>query len=120
MVDIESSILNSVKKQIGISPEYTIFDPDIILDINTIFMILWQIGVGPPTPFYISDDSALWTDFLGSATNQEGVKTYVYMRVKLMFDPPTSSALMDAMNKTVSELEFRLLIANEPKEGNVL
>lgn len=110
------SILTSVKKLLGITEEYTQFDTDIIFHINTVFTILNQLGVGPVKPFKISDDKAVWSDFIGESDNIEAVKTYVYMKVKLLFDPPQSSAVAEASNNIISELEWRLNVAVDPGE----
>lgn len=105
------SILTSVKKLLGITEEYEQFDPDIIIHINSVFMILHQLGVGPEKPFSISDKKAVWSDFIGEADNIESVKTYMFMKVKIMFDPPQSSAVAEASNNMISELEWRLNVA---------
>lgn len=107
------SILISTKKLLGIAEEYTQFDVDIIKHINTVFMILTQMGVGPPEGFSITGADETWDDFLSGSTNLEGVKTYVYMKVQLMFDPPTSSAKLDSANRVINELEWRLNLAGE-------
>ena len=107
------SILTSIKKLLGIAEEYTQFDVDIIKHINTVFMILTQMGVGPPEGFSITGTYETWDDFLSGSTNLEGVKTYVYMKVQLMFDPPTSSAKLDSANRVINELEWRLNLAGE-------
>ena len=107
------SILTSIKKLLGIAEEYTQFDVDIIKHINTVFMILTQMGVGPPEGFSITGVYETWDDFLSDSTNLEGVKTYVYMKVQLMFDPPTSSAKLDSANRIIGELEWRLNLAGE-------
>ena len=112
---MDSSILTSIKKLLGIAEEDTSFDQDIIMHINTVFAILAQLGVGPANGFSIEDDSAIWEDYLGNATNLELVKSYVYMKVRSMFDPPTSSILADAMNKNISELEWRINTMVDPK-----
>ena len=98
---------------LGISEEYDHFDPDIIMHINSVFMILTQIGVGPSKGFSIEDDTAVWTDFIPDSANIEAVKTYIYMKVKLIFDPPLSSAVMESMKAMISELEWRLNVAAE-------
>ena len=82
------SILTSIKKLLGITEEYDQFDPDIIMHINSVFMILTQLGVGPAEGFSIEDDTAVWTDFIQDVKKLESVKTYVYLKVKLAFDPP--------------------------------
>ena len=107
------SILTSIKKLLGIAEEYTQFDVDIINHINTVFMILTQIGVGPPEGFSITGAYETWGDFLSDSTKLEGVKTYVYMKVQLMFDPPTSSAKLDSAKRIIGELEWRLNLAGE-------
>ena len=112
---MDSSILTSIKKLLGIAEEDTSFDQDIIMHINTVFAILAQLGVGPANGFSIEDDGAIWSDSLGNATNLELVKSYIYMKVRSMFDPPTSSILADAMNKNISELEWRINTTVDPK-----
>ena len=112
---MDSSILTSIKKLLGIAEEDTSFDQDIIMHINTVFAILSQLGVGPANGFSIEDDSAIWEDYLGNATNLELVKSYIYLKVRSMFDPPTSSILADAMNKNISELEWRINTTVDPK-----
>ena len=112
---MDSSILTSIKKLLGIAEEDTSFDQDIIMHINTVFAILAQLGVGPANGFSIEDDGAIWDDCLGNATSLELVKSYIYMKVRSMFDPPTSSILADAMNKNISELEWRINATVDPK-----
>lgn len=107
------SILTSVKKMLGITEEYEHFDSDIIMHINSVFMILNQLGVGPPKGFIITDKFATWADFIQSGENLESVKTYVYMKVKLLFDPPLSSAVMEAMKQMINEFEWRLNVQAE-------
>lgn len=104
------SILTSIKKLLNISEEYEYFDSDIIMHINSTLLVLTQLGVGPPEGFFISDKFAIWDDFIGDA-NLEMVKSYVFLKVKLLFDPPTSSAAMEATNRLISEFEWRLNIA---------
>ena len=107
------SILTSVKKMLGITEEYEQFDADIIMHINTVFMILTQLGVGPETGFYIEDDTATWEDFLKDPTKLQMVKSYMYLKVRLLFDPPASSVLMEQYKESIKELEFRLGIKYE-------
>lgn len=108
------SILQSTKKMLGLTEEYKVFDPDVIMHINSVLMILTQIGVGPSEGFTISDEYATWEDFLGEDKRIEAVKSYVYYKVKLMFDPPQSSNVSNAMDKVISELEWRLSVAVDP------
>lgn len=105
------SILTSVKKLLGIAEEYEAFDADIIMHINTVFTILNQLGVGTDG-FYITDKTAVWEDFI-PGRGIEAVKTYVGLKVRTMFDPPTNSAVMQAIEKNISELEWRLNVAAE-------
>ena len=111
------SILTSIKKLLGIGEEYDHFDPDLIIHINSVFMILTQLGVGPSEGFSIQDATAKWTDFLPDASKLEAVKTYVFLKVKLVFDPPLSSAVIDAMKQAINELEWRLNV--EAENANV-
>ena len=108
------SILTSIKKLLGITEEYEHFDADIIIHINSVFMILTQLGVGPSEGFSIKDKSTTWNEFV-SDNQLESVKSYMHMKVKLMFDPPLSSAVMECMNRMISEFEWRLNIAAESK-----
>ena len=104
------SILNSVKKRLGISEEYEHFDDDIIMDINSVFAILNQLGVGPSDGFSIEYQYAEWSDFLGVNQKQlELVESYVYLKVKLLFDPPQSSFVLESINRQISEFEWRIL-----------
>lgn len=111
------SILVSIKKLLGIAADYTHFDPDIIMHINSAFSILTQLGVGPPEGFRIEDNTKTWTDFIGDATKIDAVKSYIYLKVGLMFDPPISSAVLSAKERQISELEWRLNVAAE-QESN--
>lgn len=105
------SILTSIKKLLGITEEYVHFDNDIIMHINSVLTILTQLGVGPSSGFMIEDDSAYWIDFIGDSAELQSVKTYVYLKVKLLFDPPLSSAVMESMNRMISEFEWRLNVS---------
>lgn len=107
------SILTSIKKLLGIAEEYTQFDDDIIMHINSVFLNLTQLGVGPSEGFLIEDDTATWDDFIGDSNQLQAVKSYVYLKVKLLFDPPLSSSVTESMNRMISELEWRLNVAVE-------
>lgn len=109
------SILTSIKKLLGIPEDYEHYDADIIMHINSVFMILNQLGVGPSNGFSITDKTAVWGDFISDNDNLEAVKSYVYMKVRLLFDPPLSSAVMECMNRMIGELEWRL---NSEAESN--
>lgn len=112
---MSESILNSIKKLLGIDEAYEHFDADVIMHINTVFMILYQLGVGPSTPFSISDASATWSDFLESAVDLAGVKSYIYAKVRMVFDPPQSSAVAEALKANIAELEWRLNVTVDPR-----
>jgi hypothetical protein len=105
---METSILNSIKKILGIAEDYTAFDEDIITHINTAFSTLTQLGVGPREGFMIEDEGAVWTDFIDDRIQFNSVKTYVYLRVRMLFDPPSTSYLITAMENQIRELEWRL------------
>ena len=110
------SILTSIKKNLGPSGEYTHFDPDIIMEINTAFMELTQMGLGPAKGFKITDDSAVWSDFIpADDLNFEGVKTYVELSTKLVFDPPTNSTVLASYERKLAQLAWRLNFAAESK-----
>lgn len=113
---MQESILTSIKKMLGIAEDYKHFDADIIMHINTVFMVLMQLGVGPETGFSISDDSAVWGDFLNSSKQLEAVKSYIYLRVKMLFDPPTSGTVTQSTENLISELAFRLNVEVDPGE----
>lgn len=106
------SILQSVKKDIGIAPEYTHFDDELILTINSILSVLTQIGAGPKDGFKIEDDSAVWSDFIDAETTDvELIKSYVSKRVKLLFDPPNNSFATQALQERMNEFEWRINVA---------
>ena len=105
------SILTSIKKLLGIEEEYTQFDNDIIMHINSVFLNLTQLGVGPAEGFLIEDDTATWEDFIGDSNQLQAVKSYMYLKVKLLFDPPLSSSVIESMNRMLAELEWRLNVA---------
>ena len=109
------SILTTIKKLLGIEADYTHFDNDIIVHINSVLMALNQLGVGPESPASITSELDTWEKTLGDIKNLEAVKTYIYLKVKMIFDPPTSSFVVDAMNKQASELEWRLNVQTETK-----
>lgn len=105
---LDEKILTDVKSQLNVPADTTAFDLDIITSINSAFMVLHQLGLGPTEPFFIVDDSALWTGFMTDIAKYNGVKTYVYQKVRLVFDPPTTAHLLSALKEQVQELEIRL------------
>lgn len=110
---MESSILTSTKKVLGIAEAYTAFDLDIITHINGVFTIMNQLGVGPSDGFMIEDSSAMWDDYQVPSNALNLIKTYVFLRVRLLFDPPTTSFLLDSMQKQLQEYEWRLSALRE-------
>lgn len=110
------SILTSIKKLLGITEESTDFDTDIIIFINSVFPILLQLGVGPEEGFKIEDSKTTWLDYLGEKDllKYAPVKTFIYLKVKLVFDPPLSSFIAESYNRTLSELEWRLNVMADP------
>lgn len=108
------SILTSIKKLLGIAEQYTHFDDDIIMHINSVFMTLTQLGVGPSTGFVIEDDSTYWEDFISDTTKLQAVKTYIYLKVRLVFDSSSlGSATLAAYERQIQELEWRLNVGAE-------
>lgn len=105
------SILTSIKKMLGITEEYTHFDADIIMHINSIFMVLNQLGVGPEEGFFIEDETTTWFEYIDTVKQLQAVKSYMYLRVKMLFDPSSSSVVMESMKQQANEMEFRLNIA---------
>lgn len=103
-----NSILISIKKMLGIEADYEAFDTDIIININTALMNLTQIGVGPKEGFSISNKDNTWKELLEDSKKIEAVKTYIYLKVKIIFDPPNNSAVLESMNRQITELEWRL------------
>lgn len=103
------SILTSIKKLLLISEDYIQFDADIIMHINSVFMTLQQLGVGPSEGFFIEDATAKWTDFVDDITQIQAVKTYIYLKVKLLFDPASvGSSTLASYERQIQELEWRL------------
>lgn len=107
------SILTSIKKLLGIAEEYEHFDPDIIMHINSIFMTLNQLGVGPENCYFIEDKLNTWTEFLEDPTGLQMVKSYMGIKVRMLFDPPANSVVMEMMKQQANEMEFRLMLAVE-------
>lgn len=112
------SILTSIKLLLGLTEEYTCFDSIIIAHINSVFSILTQLGVGPKDGFSIVDKNAVWSDFIPDGSNLELVKSYMHHKVRLLFDPPSGSAVMESMNRLTNEMEWRLNVEVDPKETN--
>lgn len=112
---MDESILNSIKKLLGLPPDYDNFNQDIIIHINTYLGVLNQMGVGVEG-FVIDGPGATWGDFLaGHTASLHEAKTYVYLRVKMVFDPPASSLVADAINRNIDELGWRLNVKVDPK-----
>lgn len=111
-----TQILESVKKVLGLDPDYKAFDTDITMHINTVFDILRQLGVGPEGGFALEleeEEPSTWEEYFATGPTVNAVKTYVYLRVRLYFDPPATSFAVGAMEKQVQELEWRLNVQRE-------
>lgn len=110
-MEVTDSILLSIKKLLGIDAEYMHFDSDLIMHINSVFSILTQLGVGPSDGFSIVSEEEKWTSFVDhDAELFSLVKSYMHLKVKLLFDPPLSSAAIDSINRQISEFEWRLFV----------
>lgn len=107
------SILTSIKKLLGIEEEYIHFDGDILISINTALMALIQLGIGPSSGLFITGKTETWTSLIGERKDLESVKTYVYLKTRLTFDPPSNSFLIDSMDRQIRELEWRLNVQAE-------
>ena len=110
---MSDSILTSTKKILGIEDNYTAFDQDILMHINSVFSTLNQLGIGPDVGFAIEDNVATWDTFLAGDLRLNSVKTYVYLRVRILFDPPATSYLLTAMKEQIQEIEWRLNVHRE-------
>lgn len=99
---------------LGLDKDYNAFDTDVLVDINSTFLSLSQLGVGPEEPYSISGEDETWMDFLGDdITKYQAVQTYIYLKVRLLFDPPSSGVLHEAMERLIKETEWRLNIQHE-------
>lgn len=109
------SILDNIKKILGLDPSYTAFDSDVTMHINTVFSVLNGLGIGPDSGFSIGDNTVTWDAYgaVGGDRNMNLVKSYIYLRVKMLFDPPTTSFVIEAMNKQIAEFEWRISVARE-------
>ena len=110
---VEDSILKSIKKALGLEPDYAPFDPELIMHINSVFTNLQQLAVGPAEAFMIEDDAATWTQFWGEKTPLNAVRTYVFMRVKLIWDTPATSFAIASLEKQIDEQLWRLNVQSE-------
>ncbi len=111
------SILVSIKKLLGIDAEYKHFDPDVIMHINSVFSILTQLGVGPSSGFSITGDSEKWSEFIGEQPKKFAlVKSYMHLKVRLLFDPPLGAAVIESNNRQISEFEWRLCNAPDSED----
>lgn len=109
------SILVTIKEMLGVGADYTPFDTEIIVDINSVLMTLWELGVGPERPFFITGPGETW-DQLTSRKDLEAIKTFIYLKVKLVFDTPKNSFTIEAYERQVSEYEWRITQKAEKKE----
>jgi len=116
MANVTTSVLNDIKKLLGLDESYSAFNTDVLIHINSAFSTLHQLGVGPAEGFMIHSDSTTWSTFLtADAIHLNAVKTYIYLRVRLLFDPPGTAYLVNAINDQIKELEWRLNVAVESK-----
>lgn len=121
MAVFDESILTSVKKVLGIPEYYEHFDKDILLHLNSVMSILHQLGVGPENGFVVEDDSTTWSDLFDGDIDTNKmmyVKSYVCLRVRLLFDPPASSGAIDAMERQMRELEWRITVTRDPRDDS--
>ena len=112
-----SSILNTIKKLNNVPKDDTNFDLDIVSEINAVFSTLTQLGVGPDNGFSIEDDSAEWSDYIPEGPTSEAVRSYIAKKVRLSFDPPQNSTVRDIINKSLEELEWRIVAMVESQKS---
>lgn len=105
---MKDSILLTIKKMLGLGSDYGVFDTDVIVGINSAIFVLTQLGIGPEEGFTICGPGETWEEFIGDSKQFEAVKSYIYIKTRLIFDPPTNSFLLDAFNKQAQEFEWRL------------
>lgn len=110
---MNDSILDSIKKLIGFPESYTYFDQDLIIAINSAFFSLSQLGLSVFDSFKIIDNTSLWSDCISNVSNLDAIINFVYLKVKLTFDPPNNSSLIDNINKQIAELEWRILVEHD-------
>lgn len=114
---MEESIFESIKSLLGPDASYDVFDQDILIQINTAIAVLTQLGVGPVNGFVVTGPDETWEDLIGSdKTELHMVKTYIYMKVKIAFDPPTNSSVLAAYQEACREYEWRLNVAVDPAD----
>jgi hypothetical protein len=113
---LDESIFNTIKKMLGLEDDYTPFDADVLVLINSAIMSLMQLGVGPKKGFVVRDYNDTWSDFLTNDVNLEATKNYIYLKVRITFDPPTSSAVLESYKQQIQELEWRLNVQAESIE----
>lgn len=116
---MEDRILASTKKVLGVPEDYTAFDLDIMTHINAAFSVLTQLGVGPAVGFFIEDEAPVWTDFIDENVTLNMVKTYIYLKARILFDPPTTSYLIEALNKQIAEYEARISYEREGESWTI-
>lgn len=115
-IKVEDSILLSTKKSLGVDPSMTHFDPDIIMCINSAFNVLTQLGVGPIDGFSIESEKETWDQFIGENKRLNMVKTYIYLKTKIVFDPPTGNSILETYKETIHEYECRLSYQVDPED----
>lgn len=116
---MEDRILASTKKVLGVPEDYTAFDLDIMTHINAAFSVLTQLGVGPAEGFFIDGEDPVWSDFITDPITLNMVKTYVYLKTRILFDPPTTSFLIEALNKQIAEYETRISYQREDESWTI-
>ena len=105
---MEDSILKTIRNMIGPSASYEVFDADLIISINSAFSRLCQLGIGPTKPFKVIDDNTAWTEFMPEEEMPDEVKQYIYLKTRIIFDPPESATVMNAYKEQIAELEWTM------------
>lgn len=113
---MEESIFESIKSLLGPDASYDVFDQDILIHINTAISVLTQLGVGPAGGFIVTGPDETWQDFIGDDKALQMVKSYIYMKVKMIFDPPANSSVLSAYQEACKEYEWRLNVEVDPNK----
>ena len=116
---MENSILEDISKLLGVQVDEDFFNTDILIHINSAFNQLCQLGVGPDTPFRITTGNETWSDFMPNISDYENIKTYIYLYVRLIFDPPTSGFVTDAIKARMAELEWRMYVQADNERDDI-
>ena len=113
---MDESIFESIKSLLGPDASYDVFDQDILIHINSAISVLTQLGVGPSTGFIVTGPEETWRDFIGNDNALQMIKSYIYMKVKIAFDPPANGSVLSAYQDACKEYEWRINVEVDPNK----